>query len=87
MRINNVGSMGVNPYKREIGRQVETGKPTAKQDKVEISAAAKELQQAPQWVLDRQEKIRQLKEQVQNGTYQIDADAIAKSIMAFYFED
>ena len=87
MRINNFGSMGVNPYNRQLNRQVGTEKSAAKQDKVEISAAAKELHQVSQWALERQEKVRQLKEQVQNGTYEMDADAVAKSIIEFYFDN
>jgi negative regulator of flagellin synthesis FlgM len=86
MRINHIGSMGVNPYKRQLDKQVDSKKPAAKQDKVEISEAAKELQQVSQWAVEHQEKVRKLKEQVQNGTYKIDAEAIAKSIYEFYFE-
>jgi negative regulator of flagellin synthesis FlgM len=86
MRINHIGSMGVNPYKRQLDKQVDSKKPAAKQDKVEISATAKELQQVSQWAVEHQEKVRKLKEQVQNGTYKIDAEAIAKSIYEFYFE-
>jgi negative regulator of flagellin synthesis FlgM len=87
MRIDNLGSMGVNPYKRQLDKQIDSKKPTAKQDKVEISTTAKELQQVSKWAVEHQEKVRKLKEQVQNGTYKIDADAIAKSIYEFYFEN
>jgi negative regulator of flagellin synthesis FlgM len=87
MKINNVGSMGVNPYRRSFDKEMQVKKPATKQDKLEISAAAKELQQVSQWTAERQEKVRKLKEQVQNGTYKIDPEAIAKSIYKFYFEN
>jgi negative regulator of flagellin synthesis FlgM len=89
MRIHNFGSMGVNPYRRQFDQGMQAKKPAVKQgqDKVEISATAKELQQISQWTVEHQEKVRKLKEQVQNGTYQIDPAAIAKSIYKFYFEN
>jgi negative regulator of flagellin synthesis FlgM len=87
VRINHIGSMGVNPYKRYVDKGAQTNKLTSKQDQVEISEAAKELQQGSQWAIERQQKVRALKEQVQNGTYKIDADAIAKSIYEFYFKN
>jgi negative regulator of flagellin synthesis FlgM len=87
VRINHLGSMGVNPYRRQFDKEMQAKKPVVKQDQVEISAAAKELQQISQWTVEHQEKVRKLKEQVQNGTYQIDAPAIAKSIYKFYFEN
>jgi negative regulator of flagellin synthesis FlgM len=87
MRIDKFGLMGVNPYKRQFDKEMQAKKPVAKQDKVEISKAAKELQQISQWTVEHQEKVRKLKEQVQNGTYQIDAKTIAKSIYKYYFEN
>jgi negative regulator of flagellin synthesis FlgM len=87
MRIDNFGLMGVNPYRRQFDKEVQEKKPAVQQDKVEISAAAKELQQISQWMVEHQEKVRKLKEQVQNGTYKIDAEKIAKSIYKYYFEN
>ncbi|WP_199426520.1 flagellar biosynthesis anti-sigma factor FlgM [Thermaerobacillus caldiproteolyticus] len=87
MRINNFGPAGMNPYRCQFDKEIQTNKPVAKQDKVEISATAKELQQASQWAVEHQNKVRALKEQVQNGTYKIDAEAVAKSIYKFYFEN
>lgn len=87
MRIDKFGLPGINPYKRQFDKETQVKKNAIKQDKVEISAAAKELQQLSQWTVEHQEKVRKLKEQVQNGTYQIDAKAIAKSVYQFYFEN
>ncbi|HZG59671.1 MAG TPA: flagellar biosynthesis anti-sigma factor FlgM [Anoxybacillus sp.] len=87
MRINHLGSMSVNPYRRQLDKDMQAKKPAVMQDKVEISATAKELQQVSQWTVEHQEKLRKLKEQVKNGTYKIDPEAIAKSIYKFYFEN
>lgn len=86
MRINHIHSMGVNPYRRHIDKSAGDNKLAAKQDHVEISAEAKELQQHSQWLTERQQKVQRLKEQVQNGSYQIDASAVAKSVLDFYFQ-
>ena len=87
MRIDKFGLTGVHPYRQQFDKEMQMKKSAVKQDKVEISAAAKELQQLSQWTVEHQEKVRKLKEQVQNGTYQIDAKEIAKSVYRFYFDN
>ena len=85
MKINNYGTQGVNPYKKinkvEQSNKAESTKGT---DKVEISAAAKELQQGSQVSSARMEKIESLKKQIQSGTYEVNAKDVAKSILNFY---
>lgn len=85
MKINNYGTQGVNPYKKvnkvEQSNKAEGTKGT---DKVEISSAAKELQQVSQVSAARTEKIDALKKQVQSGTYEVNPQDVAKSILNFY---
>ena len=85
MKINNVGPAGMNPYKKNINR-LEEAKQSSFQakDKLEISTTAKELQQTSQVITQRQEKVEALKVSVQNGTYKLDANETAKSIVDFY---
>lgn len=85
MKINNYGTQGINPYKKQINKLDQANK-TAGQgtDKVEISAAAKELQQVSQVSPERAEKIDALKKQVQSGNYEINPQDVAKSILNFY---
>jgi negative regulator of flagellin synthesis FlgM len=85
VKINNYGPMGVNPYQKNMQALNQAPKPKAKADKVEISATAKELHQA-RWGAERQEKIKALKQQIENGTYQIDVQKTAKGIVDFYFK-
>lgn len=87
MRIDKFGLTGINPYKHQFDKETQVKKTAINQDKVEISEAAKELQQLSQWTAEHQEKVRKLKEQVQNGTYKIDAKEIAKSVYQFYFDN
>lgn len=85
MKINNFGTQGINPYKKmnkvDQSNKAEGTKGT---DKVEISSAAKELQQVSQVSSARTEKIDSLKKQIQSGTYEVNAQDIAKSIINFY---
>ncbi|MFC4182829.1 flagellar biosynthesis anti-sigma factor FlgM [Saccharococcus thermophilus] len=84
MKIHHVGPMNVNPYQRQYNRLEKQASSANKKDQVEISEAAKELQEAAKWESARQEKVEKLKQQVQNGTYTIDPKAIAKSMIRYY---
>lgn len=85
MKINNFGTQGINPYKK-VNKVDQTNKSegTKGTDKVEISSAAKELQQVSQVSGARTEKIEALKKQIQSGTYEVNAQDVAKSIINFY---
>jgi len=85
MNIHRIGSTNVNPYQRQMNKLEQSAKTTGKKDKVEISQAAKELQEASKLEAIRQEKIEQLKQQVQTGTYTVDAKAVAESVWNYYF--
>jgi negative regulator of flagellin synthesis FlgM len=85
MKINPLGSQGINPYKRQMGKLDQANKTVSKAaDKVEISSAAKEMQQESQITNERDAKVNELKIQVENGTYKVDPKAVAKSIVNFY---
>lgn len=84
MKINQTGLFGVNPYKKQMDKTDHLKQTSKKQDKVEISSAAKEMQQASQLSAARQEKIDALKQQIQNGGYEVDFKATAKGIVDFY---
>ena len=59
--------------------------PTSKTDKVEISSFGRDMQIAKQAVNNspdvRAEKIAQLKQQIADGTYNVDADAFAEMLL------
>ncbi|WP_110928433.1 flagellar biosynthesis anti-sigma factor FlgM [Bacillus massiliglaciei] len=87
MKINNIGTQGINPYHLQSQKAEKANMISAKKtDKLEISSAAKEMQSASaaNVTAARQEKINSLKVQVENGTYKIDAKATAKGIINFY---
>ncbi|KAA6450821.1 flagellar biosynthesis anti-sigma factor FlgM [Bacillus swezeyi] len=85
MKINQYGTQSVHPYHKSFEKQTVTSQAAAQQeDKVEISAKAKELQKGPDLMKERQEKIAQLKAAVENGAYQIDGKGIAEKMVNFY---
>ncbi|MRX72184.1 flagellar biosynthesis anti-sigma factor FlgM [Bacillus lacus] len=86
MKINQYGTQGINPYKRNYEKQSlpEQGPVTKKSDKIEISSAAKGLQQSNEIVRSRQEKISSIKHAIETGNYEISSKEIAKSVLDFY---
>ncbi|HWO77297.1 MAG TPA: flagellar biosynthesis anti-sigma factor FlgM [Bacillus sp. (in: firmicutes)] len=87
MKIHNFGTPGMNPYKQTFAKQESILKqqPTGS-DKIEISHTAKELQQQSTFVTDRQKKIEAIQTQIENGTYKVDAEKVAKSLVDFFGE-
>ncbi|AZB44541.1 flagellar biosynthesis anti-sigma factor FlgM [Bacillus sp. FJAT-42376] len=84
MKINNYGANGINPYKRNAEQVIKSEAVQKKQDKIEISSAAKELQSTNKLTEARQEKLDQLKAKIENGTYEIKPAEIARKFADFY---
>lgn len=84
---NNAGPAGINPYLRAKNKMDNLEKNHGQQtDKVEISSAAKEMQQMSQIAVQRQQRVEELKNQVQTGTYKHDSKETAKSLHDFFFK-
>lgn len=81
MKINNFNPVNMNPYKKQIEKNAATQN-IRKEDKVEISKAALELQGTQDEV--RLEKIQKLKTQISDGTYQVDSKEVAEKILSFW---
>ncbi|WP_371928701.1 flagellar biosynthesis anti-sigma factor FlgM [Rossellomorea sp. KS-H15a] len=85
MKINNIGNQNINPYKRNLSKMDQVGKAgKPASDKIEISSAAKEMQEVSKLGKERQARVEALKDQVQTGNYTIDPKAIAKGLKNFY---
>lgn len=85
MKINNIGASSVNPYKKQLNKIDQISKSShQKADKVEISASAKELQGSLKIPQERQAKVEELKIQVENGSYKIEPQKIAKGLVNFH---
>lgn len=87
MKINHIGLSNINPYNRNTNiSNKENQNQNKTTDKIEISTAAKEMQQTSKIVTERQEKVAGLKMQIDNGSYKVDPKEIAKSVYQFYFK-
>ena len=88
MEINGNQSIGIDAYVNQVQDKNKVGSPdnkpektAVKADTVVLSDAAKRVQEARRQLDDipdvREEKVLQLRSQIQNGTYEINADKIA----------
>ncbi|TCS83323.1 flagellar biosynthesis anti-sigma factor FlgM [Tepidibacillus fermentans] len=81
MRINDINRIqGINQYQKMNQKKEEIKKTEQKKDQILISEEAKELLEKSK-DLTRREKIDQIKEQIQNGTYMIDPKKVADKIL------
>jgi negative regulator of flagellin synthesis FlgM len=85
MRINDM-RIGLYSYQNQVNRSnVKDAKKTSSSDAVQISTKGQELSQALKSdQIDRQNKVQQLKQQIAEGSYKVDANKIAAKMMDFW---
>ena len=85
MKINPLSNANVNPYNRQSAKidQAE-GKKAGMADKLEISSQAKEMQGSNHIQAERQEKIDQLKVDIESGTYKADPKQTANDLLKHF---
>jgi negative regulator of flagellin synthesis FlgM len=92
MEINGNQGIGIDAYVNQVQDKNKVGSPdnkpektAVKADTVVLSDAAKRVQEARRQLDDipdvREEKVLQLRSQIQNGTYEINADKIADKMI------
>ncbi|WP_047154657.1 flagellar biosynthesis anti-sigma factor FlgM [Aneurinibacillus tyrosinisolvens] len=82
MKINYTNPISsMNPYKRPQNIQEDIKTKKSSRDQLEISTAAQDMQRVKEAEIERKKRIAELKEQVQNGTYKVDATLIAKKML------
>ncbi len=74
-------------YQKPIGKVEATQKANWKKDQLQISDEALKLQQKNPLVLDRQERVDELKKQVQNGEYKVQPEKVAKAFYDYWNEN
>jgi negative regulator of flagellin synthesis FlgM len=84
MKINNIGNSGINPYKRSLEKMDQLNNAKKPLDKVEISSAAKGMQETSRITQEREAKVAELKKQVESGNYKVDSHEIAKNLLKYY---
>ncbi|KGX93947.1 Negative regulator of flagellin synthesis [Pontibacillus halophilus JSM 076056 = DSM 19796] len=84
MKINGPQHSNLNPYQKQFQKQAQVQKGEAAKDRVEISSQAKHMQEASNAKQARLDRVEELKNQVQSGTYQVDAKETAKNVANFF---
>ncbi|MGH2319171.1 flagellar biosynthesis anti-sigma factor FlgM [Planococcus sp. SE5232] len=81
------GSSFIQAYQKLQVAPVAKIKPLQKEDGLEISNQAKAMFEKNANVdIERQEKIKLLKAQVQSGEYEVNSDKVAEQVYKFWFE-
>lgn len=81
------GSSFIQAYQKLQVAPVAKTKPLQKEDGLEISNQAKAMFEKNANVdIERQEKIKLLKAQVQSGEYEVNSDKVAEQVYKFWFE-
>ncbi|MEB1806674.1 MAG: flagellar biosynthesis anti-sigma factor FlgM [Bacillaceae bacterium] len=84
MKINPYQAIQNTTYRKQVEKQTATNETKMKKDEIQISKAAMELQQSTKIDAARQEKVNELKEQIQSGNYKVDAQAVANKFYDFW---
>ena len=85
MKINRINIPAVNPYKTNQLKAEQAEQQTKmKTDKLEISSEAKQLSEKSSITVERNERVQQLKAQVESGTYKVDADQLAANLVKYF---
>ncbi|MFU0789776.1 flagellar biosynthesis anti-sigma factor FlgM [Virgibacillus proomii] len=83
MKINGPNQFNFNPYKKPYHKQMDV-KQEMKNDQIEISNRAKQLQQEEKPSPQRAEKVERLKEVVASGEYEINYEKTAQKMLDFW---
>lgn len=82
MKVQGYGVNAVNPYKNQPVKTNEVKKSSLSfQDQLEISSQAKDLQGVKSYESERADRLSELKSQIQNGTYKVDSEKLARDLL------
>ncbi|GEN54435.1 flagellar biosynthesis anti-sigma factor FlgM [Halobacillus faecis] len=84
MKINGPNQTNLNPYQKQMNKQTEIGQKKQMKDKIEISETAKQMQESGKSDSVRKKLVEQVKSDVVQGNYQVDAEATAKKMLDFW---
>lgn len=84
MKINPIGLQAIQSYKKQTRAETTAIVRQTFADHLEISSKAKEMQATNTYSAERAEKIKQLKADIDSGTYKVDAKKVAEDMLKFY---
>ncbi len=85
MKIQKFNLPAINPYKaNQLKAEQSEQKAKVKTDKLEISSEAKQLSEMSSFTVERNERVQELKAQVQAGTYKVDPEQLAADLVKYF---
>ena len=84
MKINPLGIRAIQSYNQAQSVKKADKKEETFADRLEISSKAKEMQVTSSYELDRADKVKKLKEDINSGTYKVDARQVAQDMLNYY---
>ncbi|MCA0971565.1 flagellar biosynthesis anti-sigma factor FlgM [Halobacillus litoralis] len=84
MKIHGPNQSNFNPYQKSIKQQTDMKQQGNRQDKLEISNEAKQMQGKDQPNPARQKRVDQIKHDIESGNYQIDPKLTAQKMIDFW---
>lgn len=85
MKIQQINLLAINPYKtNQLKADLLGQKMKVKTDKIEISSEAKQLSVVSPITVERNERVQQLKAQIESGTYEVHAEQLASNLVKYY---
>jgi negative regulator of flagellin synthesis FlgM len=85
MKIQKFNLPAINPYKtNQLKAEQSEQKAKVKTDKLEISAEAKQLSEMSSFTVERNERVQELKAQVQAGTYEVNPEQLAANLVKYF---
>ncbi len=85
MKIQKFNLPAINPYKaNQVKAEQSEQQAKMKTDKLEISLEAKQLSEISPFTVGRNERVEELKAQVQAGTYKVNSEQLASNLVKYF---
>ncbi|MBB4823620.1 negative regulator of flagellin synthesis FlgM [Sporosarcina luteola] len=85
MKINKFNIPPVNPYRaNQVKADQAKEKASTQMDKIEISSKAKQLSEVTPFEAKRNERIQQLKAQIESGEYKVEPEKLASDLIKYF---
>ncbi|MFB1049916.1 flagellar biosynthesis anti-sigma factor FlgM [Paraliobacillus sp. JSM ZJ581] len=84
MKIQGANHSNFNPYQKQFNKQAETVSKQPHSDKLQISEQAKKMQESEQVQSQREIRVNEIKQAIENGKYQIEPKETARKMLNFW---
>ena len=84
MKINPLGTRAIQSYNQAQSVKNVGKKSESFADKLEISSKAKQMQLSSSYESERADKVNKIKEDINSGTYKVDARQVAQDMLNYY---